>query len=361
MKRFKLIFIAIALLLLLSAVLQQCTAINIYSSLGADPAGYVPLRQGARAGSVEMVRITTYSAAINYHPGKRFFLVVANGRVIRLNSSGMQDYALESDSLYVPRFSYFVFDQTGAYDLSEAVPKKKLYKAEVNQNQELSKAAWQAQFDSLYKNAEVVIFGFSVLYGAGDPIMFRVKGEWTRLQTGEAEGRLDHIGEVAGARFDGYPAKYSQMYLLKDQERGTYSDLQATTDGWLQTYYTIDLKEKNLGYPESPPVRVAGYRKTEIMARFAFTDLPLSWRADLACEVNVAGDVLRFRSGGEKPVGPFKGLQNFLAVFSVPAVFAEQTGVHFLRYAFPTNGEDSSNNGLYVIRALPAGQAAGAR
>jgi hypothetical protein len=354
MNRLTIILSVIVLLLVL--VLQQCSSIDLLAVFRNKAHQHLPtLRNGARSENYQLQRVSTnVFANLTYSPIGNFFLLNNQDEVIKIDAKGNEVYRLTNSNCYLPRFSCYVFDSTGVYDFSASQLKKQPFKQLLNLNKQLNEADWQQTFDQLYQSADVVLFGSTSQYGT-DPIFLRIHNEWTLLLTTEHEVRISNMEYQAGISFEGYPAKFEPLFLLKDVANKTFSDTEGTTDEFLKTYYTVKLKEKELGYPNDRKLETLSAEKGRVYAHGAYTPFPISWVYPMGQSLSINKEEIKFRCHGTRDLGIASKIEGYLNSFVIPTKYATQSKVSFLRYSFPSNGSESDDNGIYVVKPIDNG------
>lgn len=349
MKRFVIWSLTILLLILF---LDKCTSMNVFSVFNRISYEELPnLKNGTHSKNYEIRRISEDEYKnIRYDPVGNYFLIEGHYDVKKIDAMGTEVFNLSKKEMYMPRFTSYVFDSTGVYDLSANKVEKQLFDNMINMKQELSEKAWQAQFDDFYRQADVVVYGYTDIYKNGDPIFMRVSGKWILLITTPHESRIREIEYVAGIRFEGYPARHNHLYLLKNASKKTYSDYEGTTDAYLKTYYEIALVEKSIAYPSERKVETLGYQKKSVYGEIAYTPIPVSWLCNTAQSIRLKEEEMVFKCVGIKEAGFSNYVDNRLNWFSVPQKYLSKTEVSFMIYAFPSNDEASENNGLYIVK-----------
>jgi hypothetical protein len=339
----------VALLALL--FFDKCTPVNVFSAFKRSDFKHLPdLRDGAVSANYQLQKMSdeTHNNIV-YDPAGNYFLIESNFDVKKIDANGNEIFKIKKTDMYVPRFTSYVFDSTGVYDLSvEKIEKHRFTK--INQNQTLTVEEWQAMFDKLYHEAEVVLFGYTDMFGKNNPVFVKIKGSWIVLIMTQHEARLKEIEYVTGIRFEGYPAKYKHLYLLKDAAKQTYSNFESTSDEWLHSFNGMDLRERGLSYPTNRKIKTLDYKKTGVDADIAYTPIPISWLCSTSQSLSIDGEELRFNCGGTIAVGFFNEVKSYLRWYSVPEKYSSKTLVSFLSSAFYSNEWPSKNDGLYIIK-----------
>lgn len=331
--------------------LDKCTSRNISTMFNSSAFyKYPELTETPSSANYEIRKIIadTY-VAVTYSAAHQFFIVSTRDSLLKLDAGGKELYHLENNQIDLQRYSHYAIDSSGVYDFSETNLNHQPIKRVLNLDQKMTPDEWQSHFEAFYKNAEVVIYAVNNFYQNSEPIYIKVKGEWIVLILQKYDERWDDADRISGIKFKGYPAKYSPMFLLKDQEKGEYADLERTSDSFLKTYYTIKIKESSLRYPMDRPAKMLSYKKDGVESYAAYISLPMSWSIKAGYELNVGREKICFKGDAVQDIGFSKPIETFLTQYRVPEAFAKQTDVGFLKYEFPSNGPQSLNNGLYLI------------
>jgi hypothetical protein len=332
--------------------LDKCTSRNISTMFNSTEFyKYPELVENPVSASYQIRRISpSIYGQLSYEPVHQFFMVTTADTILKLDAQGKELYHLKTRNINVERYTPYVMDSTGIYDFSEKNLRHQAIKEVINADQKLNPEVWQNRFDELYKAAEVVVYGTNSFYGDFFyPIYFKVKQDWLVLIMLQHDERWDDFDQVSGVTFKGYPAKYSALYLLKDQENGLYSNLEGTTDSYLKTYYTVKIKESSLKYTASQGPQITSFKKDGVESYAAYISLPVTWSIKAGYEWNVGQEKIYFKGDAIQDVGFSKPIETFLRTFRVPEKFSKQTSLTFLRYSFPSNGPQSLNNGLYIL------------
>jgi len=331
--------------------LDKCTSRNISTMFNSSEFyKYPELAENPSSASYEIRRISQdIYTTVTYDSAHRFFIVSVRDSLLKLDAGGRELYHLELPDVKLERYSYYAMDSSGVYDFSETNLNHQPIKQVLNLDQKMNAQDWQHHFDDFYQRAEVVIYGTNNFYQDLEPIYFKIKNEWTVLILKQYDDRWDDFDQISGVKFKGYPAKFNSMYLLKDQKKGEYTDLERTSDSYLKTYYTVKIKESELKYPVDRTPVLLSYKKEGVQSYAAYISLPVSWSIKAGYELLVGQEKIRFKVDAVQDVGFSKPIESYLTQYQVPEVFATQTDVSFLKYAFPSNGPESINNGLYIL------------
>jgi hypothetical protein len=338
--------------------LDKCTSLNVFNALNTvDYTRFPDLKNGARSKNYEIRRISKDSYKnIRYDPVGNYFLIEGNFEISKIDAYGTEVFKLDNKAnkeMYFPRFTSYVFDSTGVYDLSAAKIKKQLFSKMINLKQELTDEAWQRIFDAYYKRADVVVFASTDMYKKGNPIFIRVNSEWILLITTEHETRIEETEYIAGIRFKGYTAKHNHLYLLKDVERQSYSDFEGTTEDFLQSFNGINLAERNMRYPAGREIKRIAFKKIGVDGEIAYTPIPVSWHCTTAQSITIDKEELKFKAVGIKALSLFTKIDSRIWWYSVPEKYLNKTSVTFMIYSFPSNVKaGEANNGLYIVRKI---------
>lgn len=330
---------------------DKCTPVNILSALKKFDYKDLPdLKDGTSSASYQLKKISDETSNnILYDAAGNYFLVESNFTIKKLDDQGNELFSTNKRDTYLPRFTSYAFDSSGVYDLSAKKIEKQAFTT-INKNQTLSTAAWQTTFDKYYHEAEIVLFGFTDLFGKANPVFMKVKGDWIVLIMTDDEMRLDETRYVTGIHFKGYPAIYHHLNLLKDTRKNTYSDFESTSDKWLQSVTGVHFRESELSYPTDREIKTLDYKKTGVDAEIAYTPIPVSWLCVTSQSLLINREELLFKCGGTIDVGIFNKVNPYLQLFSVPQKYLTKTSVSFLTSAFYSNAWPSQNDGLYIIK-----------
>lgn len=341
--------VVIVSVILLLVFLDRCTTINISTAfLSSKYKAYPELRQGVSSKNFELRHIDSILyCGITYDPVYHFFLIDNGYAIHKIDAKGNEVFKLEQGGLNLLRFTHYAVDSTGIYDLSKDKVARETFKSRINVDQKLKKEAWEKIFAQYYKEAQTVVYGN---YSSdGNPIYLKINEDWILIKTNTNDNRIVDEDQVSEVTFEGYPAKYNPLYLLKDVKNLTYSNNQSTTDEFLNTYYTVKLKEKELEYPADMALNLQAFQKEGVGFRAAYSGLPLSWALTAYYEINRSGEKLNFKTYANQYIGLSKPVDTYLTLFTVPQKFRSQTAVSFLKYKL-TTVDETQVTGYFILK-----------
>ena len=263
-------------------------------------------------------------------------------------------------------FTPYVFAEKGVYDFSGNKLVYTLFSKVLNANNEISDADFKTLFENSYRDATLVIYGTDRNLDYEKecyPMYFKIKNEWILIFCQKGDTRFSHLltskdyNDVIGQiDFENNPAKFAdkRLMVLKDVKNGIYSTKQfgkKIDDQYLDTYYSILLKERKLDYKSTNEIKLRSRKKEAYHFTGSFIDLP-NWINPTFLntaffELNYNNEKLFFKEKAIK-YSHESNCKNELFLYELPINFKKQTKVAFLHYALNLGGYENDSTGIFV-------------
>ncbi len=328
--------------ILLILFLEQCSIINVLSPPIFKKAAYDTypyLKEGVVSENYEIRYISSpYKAFITYDSKHNYFFI-AQEPYRKIDHNGVEKIKIEfNGQLDNPLFTHYVFDKKGVYDFSKDTVKKENFSKIINADYSMKAKEWNSLFKEYYRKAQVVVYGNDMDYKYY-PIYLKINNLWILLLTSSYDGINQDYS--TGISFDGYPAKFNKMILLKSAQTKDFSNG--------LTQLNTKAEEYSLNYPKNFKIKRLFYKKEMVAENFPYTSIPQEYSGTAYYRLKTGGDTLKFKEKALKHCLRIS-IKTYLNWFVLPKKYIQNTEVSFLELRYPHNINESGSNGLYIVK-----------
>lgn len=215
------VYIILAVLLIL--FLEQCTIVNVFSPPFFKKTkydSYSYLKDGVESENYKIEYISNpYTAFITYDSTNNYFFI-AQASYRKIDRNGIEKIKIDyHEHLDNPLFTHYLFDKEGVYDFSKEKVEKEKFNEIINADYSLKTKEWEKLFSEYYQKAQVVVYGDNMDYEYY-PAYLKINNKWILFHT-PSYNKINKEYDL-GIYFEGYPAKFNKMVLLKAPQQKAF-------------------------------------------------------------------------------------------------------------------------------------------
>jgi hypothetical protein len=156
---------------------------------------------------------------------------------------------------------------------------------------------------------------------------------------------------------DNIPQKSNSLYILKDINRKTYSNINRETDSELTQFYEEDFPHKAYYYNTLAKLKVKNFKKItkhNFPETISFLQplslLPQEYEGEAITSLKLVNEEMVFKTKSSRVGLGLGKVNNNLYLFDIPSKFSSEDNPIFIFNNEGSNLDNWRNNGFYVVK-----------